>query len=92
MSNENVAGRLSGPFGSPQIDVKEQIRIRQGEIPESARKTFERSVLGEGSPRQAIKAHCQTCMGYDDMVAGIRDCAARLCPLWAYRPYQEKSN
>lgn len=41
---------------------------------------------GEASPRNAIKAMCLECTGYDREV--IRGCTGYSCPLWTYRPYQ----
>ena len=41
------------------------------------------------SPRQAIKAKCLECCWMD--VAGIRDCTGTACPIWSFRPYQQKA-
>jgi len=43
---------------------------------------------GTASPRSAIKAHCLVCVGYkrDE----VTHCTGFSCPLWAYRPYQNK--
>ncbi len=54
-------------------------------IPPSQRPLRLRLARGEGSPRQAIKAQCLECMGYDR--AAVRDCATQACPLWRFRPY-----
>ena len=54
--------------------------------PVSARLTVERAFSGKASPRQAIKAHCLTCVDFDR--AAITDCRVHRCPLWAYRPFQ----
>ena len=40
------------------------------------------------SPRQAIKAKCLECCWMH--VAGIRECLGTACPLWSFRPYQQK--
>jgi hypothetical protein len=45
---------------------------------------FERVFCGEASPRQAIKAFCSECVGFDQ--SEIENCTATDCPLYAYRP------
>ena len=59
-------------------------RLRQ--MPASLRRSYVRAIRGEASPKEAIKAQCSECMGYDrDAVA---TCTAPACPLWRYRPWQ----
>jgi hypothetical protein len=54
--------------------------------PVSARGILSRAFAGEASPRDAIRAQCLACVGYQrDQVAG---CTWYSCPLWFYRPYQ----
>ena len=57
--------------------------------PESVKKSLAGAFSGSVSPRAAIKAQCLVCVGYDR--AAIRDCSGYSCPLWAYRPFQDKS-
>lgn len=57
------------------------------EAPESAKNTLARAFLGDSSPRQAIKAMCLSCVGYDRN--SIKNCTGYACPLWSYRPFQE---
>lgn len=45
-----------------------------------------KAYAGEGSPRQAIKAQCLSCVGYDR--EAVTHCSGFSCPLWAFRPYQ----
>ena len=45
--------------------------------------------IGTASPRQAIKAKCQECMGFHNAPAEIRNCTSPTCPLFAYRPYTD---
>lgn len=40
------------------------------------------------SPRNAIKAMCQQCIGYENTSESIKDCKGVTCPLYLYRPYQ----
>jgi hypothetical protein len=56
------------------------------DAPESAKKTLTGAFSGSASPRQAIKAMCLTCVGYDRVA--IKDCSGYSCPLWKYRPFQ----
>lgn len=49
-----------------------------------------KTLLGEASPRDAIKAKCLECVGYEDVLPRVGDCRSRSCDLWAYRPYQEQ--
>lgn len=45
-----------------------------------------RAFEGEASPRQAIKAQCLQCVGYER--ESITHCTGYSCPLWKLRPYQ----
>ena len=60
-------------------------------VPEARRSLFRSASTGAVSPRQAIKAHCQQCQGYDNVVLNVRTCESSTCPLWSYRPYQGAS-
>jgi hypothetical protein len=51
------------------------------------RSLIQRCWAGKASPRQAIKAQCNECVGEDRQA--VVECADRCCPLWRYRPYQE---
>ena len=55
--------------------------------PESFRKLLTQAVSGKCSPRQAIKAQCAECCGFDR--EAISDCTCWACPLWTFRPYQK---
>lgn len=43
---------------------------------------------GTASPRSAIKARCLDCVGFDR--GSITHCTGYSCPLWDYRPYQNR--
>ena len=62
---------------------------RAEEILPLYRPGYLKAAAGMASPRAAIKAHCQMCMGWEDVVSGIRNCTGCACPLFAYRPFQE---
>ena len=59
---------------------------RVAETPPSARRGYLRAAAGTASPRQAIKALCMECGGWQRDV--VRFCTAVACPLYAYRPFQ----
>jgi len=51
-------------------------------------RVFLRSYGGAASKREAIKAKCLDCSNL--ATTEVRLCPATGCPLWRYRPYQEK--
>jgi hypothetical protein len=61
---------------------------RLAQCPVSARALLGRCYAKKASPRQAIKAFCQECCGYDR--AAIIECMGYACPLWHFRPYQRQ--
>lgn len=68
----------------------EEAAKRAGRIetaPESFRKLLTQAMSGKCSPRQAIKAHCAECVGFDRQA--ITECGCYACPLWVFRPYQK---
>ncbi len=67
------------------------VDLEISKVPVRGRPLFMRSVAGTCSPRQAIKAKCQSCVGYEDSTERIRYCSSYLCPLWSFRPYSKES-
>lgn len=57
-------------------------------IPIKYRSSFITAIGGTASPRGAIKAFCLECMGYN--LAEVKQCDTCNCPLFLYRPYQDK--
>lgn len=57
------------------------------EAPESVKECLKRAFSKDGSRANAIKAMCLVCVGYDRKE--VKNCSAKHCPLWAYRPFQE---
>src|SRR5688500_6074112 len=57
--------------------------------PQSAKNTLRKAFSGTGGARNAVKAMCLTCMGYDRNA--VKTCTGYSCPLWAFRPYTEKA-
>lgn len=61
---------------------------RISEAPQSCQNTLARAFSGSASPRQAIKAMCLACVGYERK--SIENCSGWSCPLWKHRPYQSE--
>ena len=74
------------------MDLKHAKRVRMlTAIADDApkyKRLFERVYAQKASPRVAIKAQCLHCVWFKREF--IAECTALECPLWAYRPYQEK--
>ena len=71
--------------------VSEQIvaaRVRRlSFVPAASRRLIAACWAKKAPPRQAIKAFCQECAGYERRA--VTGCTAYACPLWRYRPYQK---
>ena len=52
------------------------------------RTIMQKAYDGTAAPRSAIKAQCLACVGYERLM--VIHCTGFSCPLWAYRPYQNK--
>ena len=66
-----------------QLEIVEKLRLEN-----SARvDIFERAFNGK-SRAAGVKAKCLDCSGL--MMMEVRFCPVESCPLWPYRPYQEK--
>ena len=61
------------------------VRMIENASPAS-KNVLSRSFSGRASPRQAIKAMCLTCVGYERKA--IENCTGWSCPLWEYRPFK----
>ncbi len=46
-----------------------------------------KKALKKTTPMQAIKAFCMSCVG--DVREDVRNCTAKKCPLYIYRPFQK---
>jgi hypothetical protein len=60
-------------------------------IPTRYRSLYLAAFRAECSPRQALKAKCQSCVGWEQAPDRIRECAVFACPIWSFRPYQKRS-
>ena len=67
----------------------EVVNRRIAEAPQSCQKSLRKAFFGSASPRQAIKAMCLACVGYER--ESIKNCTGWSCPLWRYRPFQDRS-
>lgn len=74
--------------GSLTAEQVRRLAWVQNNAPSKAR-AFIRAYDGK-SPAAGIKAQCLDCVGCD--VSAIRECTADACPLWRYRPYQQKED
>lgn len=57
-------------------------------IPSMFVETQARAMSG-ASQKDAIKAKCQECCGFEDVMVRVGECGCLKCPLWPYRPYQK---
>lgn len=66
----------------------EVVERRIAETPPLYRQIMVKAYAGSCSPRQAIKAACLHCVGYER--DAITHCSGWNCPLWPLRPYQNE--
>lgn len=76
---------VANVFDGRHADVRNK---RLADTPETMRRTYIRAMGGKSRP-SAVRAMCQQCMGWDR--ASVTGCTSWACPLWHYRPYQEKA-
>ena len=57
------------------------------DIPKSYRAEYN-SGIKKKSMRRAVNSFCRQCFGWENVAENIRQCTAKTCPLYAYRPYQ----
>ena len=61
------------------------VERRAKDMPSLYRGGYLRAVTGRASPREAIKAHCLECVGWER--GQVVNCTGSACPLWRYRPF-----
>jgi hypothetical protein len=76
--------KISNASSGEKIAAKRAEKLEA--CPVSARSLLARCWSKKASPRQAVKAFCHECCGYDR--AAITECTAWACPLFEFRPYQ----
>lgn len=92
--SETPAGGTRPPdtfTGAGEARRRERVAHRLAEMPSKCRPLYRDVMEGRrSSPRRAIRAFCQMCVGWEDYAQGIRDCTDPACPLFRHRPYQGK--
>lgn len=76
---------LKGLLGELDIARQPEVSKKLSQIPKAYKMGYLRAILG-GPRSAAIKAFCLECQGWEK--AEIKNCSARACPLWNFRPYQ----
>lgn len=71
-------------------EEKQAIAECAAKVPPMWRGGFIAAATGQASPRRAIRAMCQSCVGYEDVVRRVRECNVLTCPLWPYRPHARR--
>lgn len=69
--------------------MKDIVDRRLRDCPGRYRGIYCAAINGKASPRQAIKAMCYGCMGWEGkggVLAEVESCTSYACPLHAYRP------
>jgi len=51
---------------------------------------YAKVLSNEASRPEAMKAKCQECVGFEEVIISIKECTVYSCPLWHHRPYQDK--
>ena len=64
------------------------IAEKAAQMPKSCRAGYLRAAKGKASPRQAIKAFCLECTGWERNE--VRRCTGVACPFWLYRPFRSE--
>lgn len=72
-------------------EIPANLRGHFESLPPRYRRRAIESALGQATPRQVMRGKCEECVGFEEAESRISSCTAKRCPLWAYRPYQEKS-
>lgn len=68
---------------------QERIDRRRSFVPVKYLKLYDKCIMGQASPRQAIKMQCLECFGYVSSEAA--DCQGYACPLYAYNPLRKRA-
>lgn len=80
------------PFIIDEKNVIKRLGAQQARIvlgaPLKYRGLAVKAAFGLVSPRQAIRAQCQQCVGWSGLPDEVANCTGRGCALWSYRPYQ----
>lgn len=69
--------------------ISEKVARRAAIIPPRFKQDYLKAMQGK-SLRAGVNAFCRECVGWEDLPFSVRNCTAPACPLYLYRPYQEK--
>lgn len=72
-------------------DIANKKRDYAKTIPPRYQNQYVQTIKGTCSATKAIKAMCQHCVGYEETVFSVANCPIWRCPVYAYRPYQDKA-
>lgn len=59
-------------------------------ISNSYSRQYDKFMANPTSRARAVKAKCLECVNFEDAVNQVGGCTVTKCPLWAFRPYQDK--
>ena len=95
LNREEHDSVADGFYDEPSEKSEAQVVFSQKQftltLPPRFKKLIERAMKGSASPRQAIRAKCFDCVGFEDASRRIDACSTSICPLHKYRPRSEKA-
>jgi hypothetical protein len=77
---------VARPLSGAAMTREERVSKMIAAAPERTHGILRRAFDDVASPRDAIKAQCLACVGYDRQE--VAKCTGYTCPLWGYRPYK----
>jgi hypothetical protein len=84
-----LSGRTVTPK-EPNLDQIRSVEARLNDVPDRFKNLMRDVYLGKPSLRRAINAKCVECCGFEDVHDRVGNCTTKRCPLWLYRPYQDR--
>ncbi len=88
---QTAQDRLARRVAALKEKLGPSFRVVQS-CPETYKPLLTKALTNEASPRESIKAHCQQCVGWEEVKTRVGDCRSLACPLWHHRPYQGTEN
>jgi len=77
---------IQGALSTIDPDRRPSVERLAAEMSVLYRNCYLKAAAGKASPREAIKAHCLECVGWERSESTL--CTGTACPLYAYRPFQ----
>ncbi|MBM4078134.1 MAG: hypothetical protein FJ278_00420 [Planctomycetes bacterium] len=84
---DRAAKSLQSALEAMDAARRSKVEQRARDCPTRHRLAYLRAACGLASPRQAIRAQCSECLGWERREVAL--CTALACPLYAYRPFVE---